>query len=204
MGKEQRRERIKTLIEKLAMRYGDFVLSSGQKSKYYFDGKMATTDPEAATLIAEEIFEALRNVDVKAVGGLTIGAALMAPAISLIGRREGRLIPAFVVRDQRKEHGTKKFIEGYLPKGPEAKVAIIDDVITGGGSVLKAIDKVEEEGCEVVKVIVLLDRHQGGSEEVRRRGYDFVAILHADSMGRVTVDEPSTNSRRTAQGVLSS
>lgn len=201
VGRE-RKEKIKTLVERLAIQLGDFTLSSGQKSKYYFDGKMVLTDPEAATLIAQDIFDELNGLRVEAVGGLSFGAALMGPAISVVSQLAGKPLPCFVVREEQKGHGTKKSIEGGLPATKGARVAVIDDVITAGGSVFKAIEKVEEAGCEVVKVIVLLDRHQGGSDRVKER-YDFVAILHADSNGRVTVDEPKSVSGDAREGALS-
>ncbi|MBI2857256.1 MAG: orotate phosphoribosyltransferase [Chloroflexi bacterium] len=193
MGKVSR-EKIRELVERLSVRRGDFTLASGQKSSYYFDGKMATTDPEAATLIAPEIFEELRGTGATAVGGMTIGGALMGPPVSVISNLAGKPLPAFVVRDERKEHGTQKVIEGQLPREKGAKVAIIEDVITQGGSVLRAIERVEEAGCTVVKVIVLVDRHQGGSDKVRDRGYDFLALLHADSNGNLSVDGPGAES----------
>jgi len=100
---------------------------------------------------------------------------------------EGKPIPGFIVRAETKEHGTQGRIEGYLPKG--GKVAITDDVVTTGGSLLKAIEAAEAEGCQVVKVVALLDRHQGGSDELKLRGYDFTAILSAGPSGEIYINE---------------
>lgn len=185
VGKE-RREKIRGLVERLSVRRGEFTLASGQKSSYYFDGKMATTDPEAATLIAQEILDELKDSGVQAAGGLSFGAALMGPAISVVSQLAGKPLPCFVVREEQKGHGAKKSIEGGLPATKGARVAVIDDVITAGGSVFKAIESVEAAGCTVARVIVLVDRHQGGSDRVRERGYDFTALLHADSRGNLT------------------
>jgi orotate phosphoribosyltransferase len=112
-----------------------------------------------------------------------MGADPMVAAVAVASHLEGKPMPAFIVRAEVKGHGTQKRIEGPLKKG--SKVAIVDDVVTTGGSVRRAIEAVEAEGCKVVKVVVLLDRHQGGSYEIKKKGYDFQAILSADAAGRV-------------------
>ena len=104
-------------------------------------------------------------------------------AVALVSHLEGKPIPAFIVRKEPKKHGTQRYIEGHLP--PASLVAIVDDVITTGGSIFRAIEAVEEEGCRVGKVVVLLDRNQGGADELRRRGYNFTALLSADAKGNV-------------------
>jgi orotate phosphoribosyltransferase len=109
----------------------------------------------------------------------------MVAAVAVVSHLEGKPIPAFIVRGEVKGHGTQKRIEGPLKAG--ARVAIVDDVITTGGSVLRAIEAAEAEGCRVVKVVVLLDRQQGGADEIRRKGYDFSAILTADESGEVSL-----------------
>ena len=201
MGRE-RKQKILAAVKGHALLRGKFTLSSGQESTYYWDGKMATTLPEAAYLIAEEILEILKDMDIQAIGGLAIGADLMVPAIAVVSHLKGRPIPAFVIRDRRKEHGTEKLIEGQFPKKIGAKVALVDDIITTGTSISKAIEHVENEGCKVVKVVVLLDRHQGGSDKLKREGYDFTAILHSDASGEVTIDEPSTVAGQVKGGAI--
>jgi len=162
---------------------GDFTLSSGLKTSYYFDGRMVTLRPEGAYLIGRRIFRILVRAGVEAVGGMTVGADPIVTAVALVSHLEGKPIPAFIVRGGGKEHGAQKRIEGPLKAG--SQVAIVDDTITTGGSVLRAIEAVESEGCQVIKVVVLLDRQQGGSNEIKRRGYDFSSILTADSAGEV-------------------
>ncbi len=176
-------KRLLEVFKEHAILHGEFTLSSGLKSSYYFDGRLVTLWPEGAYLIGKKIFDILQGVGVEAVGGMTMGADPMVSAVAVVSHLEGKPIPAFIVRADTKGHGTQKRIEGPLKKG--SKVAIVDDVITTGGSVLRAIEAVEAEGCQVVKVVVLLDRHQGGSDEIRRRGYDFQAILSADAAGEV-------------------
>lgn len=181
---ENSNERLLEVFKQHAVLRGEFTLASGAKTKYYFDGRMVTLLPEGAYLVGQRIFQLVAG-EVDVIGGLTLGADPIVAAVAVISHLEGQPIPAFIVRVEVKEHGTQKKIEGHLPRG--GRVAIVDDVITTGGSVFKAIEAVEAEGCKVVKVIVLLDRHQGGSDEIRRRGYDFVAILSADASGEVTL-----------------
>jgi orotate phosphoribosyltransferase len=175
--------RLLEVFQEHAILHGDFTLTSGLKSSYYFDGRLVTLWPEGAYLIGKKICEILKGTGAEAVGGMTMGADPMASAVAVVSHLEGKPIPTFIVRAETKVHGTQKRIEGPLKKG--SKVAIVDDVITTGGSVLRAIEAVEAEGCKVVKVVVLLDRHQGGSDEIKRKGYDFQAILSADAEGEV-------------------
>ena len=184
----EKTERLKALgLELGAFLEGqERTLASGAKSSFYFDGKMVSLWPEGARLIGEIILEEIADLEVDAIGGLTIGAGPIATAVALISSLHGRPVPAFIVRTEPKKHGTQRLIEGHLP--PNGKVVIVDDVVTLGGSVLKAIDAVEKEGCKVVKVIALLDRHEGGSDELRRRGYDFSALWSYEPSGKVVVE----------------
>ncbi len=154
---------------------GDFTLTSGKKSNYYIDGKRITLSPEGAYLVGKAIFDELRGNEVDAVGGVATGAYPMVTAVGLISHLEGKPIPIFIVREVVKEHGTIRRIEGNLKEG--AKVVILEDVLTTGGSVMKAIETVAAANCRVEKVIVLVDRDEGGSEMLRKAGYNFAALL---------------------------
>lgn len=158
-----------------AFLYGEFTLSSGKKSPHYYDGKMLILSPQGACLVGEAMFDELVDSDVDAVGGLALGAIPIVTAVALVSQQKGRPIPAFFVRDEAKQHGTRKLIEGHLSSG--SRVAIVDDVITTGDSVKKAIRAVEAKNCRVVKIIVIVDRHEGGSDELRSKGYDFTALI---------------------------
>lgn len=183
---EDLRRRILELAEELgALKYGDFVLSSGARSGYYFDGRLISLHFEGSYLIGKVLLESLKDSGVQAVGGPAMAAISIVTAIALVSHIEGRPTRAFFVRPEAKEHGTQQRIEGGLPQG--SRVAVVDDVCTSGGSLFGAIEAVEALGCKVVKVLVVLDRHQGGSDELRRRGYDFQALLEADPQGRVQV-----------------
>lgn len=168
-----------------ALLSGEFTLSSGKKSDHYFDGKLLTLHPQGAYLVGNAMFNELKDIDVDAVGGLIMGAIPIATAIALISHERGKSIPAFFVRDQAKEHGTQKRIEGHFK--PDSKVAIVDDVITGGDSIMKAISAVEAEGCRVVKVLTIVDRHEGGSERLKADGYEFKALIDVWPSGKASL-----------------
>ena len=183
------KERLLSLLRDKAYKAGDFVLSSGQHANYYIDGKQVTYDPEGAVLVGECIYELLSGREVDAIGGLTIGANPIASAASVMAHLRGRRLPAFIVRKEPKKHGLHRLIEG--PLLPEMRVAIVDDVITSGASVLQAIESVEELGCEVVVVIALLDREQGGRQNIERLGYDFEAICTITELFGADRDQPT-------------
>lgn len=178
-------KRLLELVKESSITYGDFTLSSGIRSSYYFDGRMTTLSPEGAYLVGRKVFQLLKEADIQAVGGPTLGADPIVAAVTLVSYMEGKPIPAFIVRKEPKEHGMRRHIEGNLPPG--ASVAIVDDVITTGGAIFKAIRAVEEEGCQVGKIVVLLDRNQGGSDELRKKGYEVKALLIADACGNVSI-----------------
>jgi len=127
----------------------------------------------------------VKEAGAQAIGGPTLGGDPIVAAVALTSHLEGTPVSAFIVRKEAKGHGTGQLIEGPLEEG--IPVAIVDDVCTTGGSLFHAIEAAEAHGCRVVKVIALLDRHQGGSEEMRRRGYDFTAVLEATPEGEVKV-----------------
>jgi len=168
-----------------ALKYGDFVLSSGAHSSYYFDGRLISLHPEGSYLIGKALLESLRDCEVEAVGGPALAAIPIVTAVSLVSHLEGSPIRAFFVRSEAKEHGTQQLVEGGLASG--SRVAVVDDVCTSGGSLLSVIEAAEALSCKVAKVLVVLDRHQGGSDELRRRGYDFQSLLEADPQGKVRV-----------------
>jgi len=158
-----------------ALMRGEFTLASGKKSDYYFEGKRLTLTPEGSYLVGKTVFDELADVGVAAIGGVATGGYPMATSAALVSHLEGKPITSFIVKDETKEHGTKRKIEGHLPEG--SRVAIVDDVITTGGSVIRAIGVAEAANCTVVKVIVLVDRHQGGSDKLKQSGYDFTGII---------------------------
>jgi orotate phosphoribosyltransferase len=168
------KEQLIRLLRDKAYREGDFVLSSGQHADFYIDAKQVTYDPEGATLVGRAVCQLLLDHGVEAVGGLTLGADSIATAVAIASYATATPIPAFVVRKEAKQHGLQKWIEGPDPSG--RRVAIVDDVITTGGSVIQAIRRVQEIGCEVIVVVALVDREQGGRERIEELGCRFLSI----------------------------
>jgi orotate phosphoribosyltransferase len=169
------------LIEQKSLQRGRFVLASGRVSTYYIDGKMTCMDPEGSTLIAKAILEEIRDLAVDAVGGMDMGATPIVGAVATRSLDAGRPLPVFVVRKEVKGHGTMKAIEGPLPA--PCNVVIVDDVVTTGGSILKAIDAVEKLGCKVLMAITVLDRNAGASEELHRRGIPYTPLVTLADLG---------------------
>ncbi len=244
-----------------ALRFGEFTLSSGQKSSYYFDGRLLSLDPEGADLISAAFLDIVRRAGAEAVGGPAVAAVPIVGALVLRSRLESpaigrpyQVVPTplagdgsppqlgagegsarrserrpyqdvpsplagegqgegsaesrpggsgrpyqagaggtapkagligFFVRAEAKKHGAGKQIEG--PVKPGMKVAVFDDTVSTGGSLIAALDAIQEHGCTVVTVCCVLDRRQGGSDEVRRRGLPFTALWQADAEGNVRV-----------------
>ena len=172
-------------LEMNALTYGDFTLSSGQKSGFYFDGRLLTLSPRGANLIGRALLPLIRMAGADAVGGPTLAADPMVASIVLLsGLDEGKPLPGFIVRKETKEHGTGKQIEGPLPQG--AKVAIIDDTCSTAGSLFHAIRAAEEAGCHVVLVATVLDRNMGGGTRLHDAGYTYRTLLEADASGEIT------------------
>jgi orotate phosphoribosyltransferase len=152
-------------------------LSSGKKSRFYIDCKMAMSYAEARAAAGALICEKLRTSEIHAVGGLALGAYPIAIAVSdAIYQQTGKEIRAFVVRKEPKSHGLQKFLEGHVRAGE--RVLIVDDVITTGSSTLTAIRKSREAGLDVVQAIVIVDRcEENGRENIEREGVPFDAIF---------------------------
>jgi len=159
-----------------ALLEGEFTLASGKKSSYYFDGKKLTLSPEGAYWVGKAIFDELTKIGVDAVGGVAVGGYPIVAAIAVVSHLEGKPIPSFMVREVAKEHGTKKQIEGHLKEG--SRVAVVDDVITTGGSVSKVIEAVEAANCKVVKVMVLVDASQISFADLGLTGFPFFICSH--------------------------
>ena len=169
-----------------ALLFGEFQLSAGGTSSYYFDGRILTLDPEGGYLVARALLPILWESGAQAVAGPTLGADPIVSAVSAISHIEGRPVPGLIVRAETKGHGGKRAIEGPTATlGAGARVAVVDDTCTTGGSLFHAIGAVEEAGYEVGVVLSILDRNEGGSEELRRRGYSYRALLSADEEGNI-------------------
>jgi orotate phosphoribosyltransferase len=166
-GIEAMKERLIEIVLERSFKYSDnppFTLVSGRKSNYYFNCKPTTLDPEGMNLIGELIFAMLADSEVTAAGGLTLGADPIANALSVISFQKGRPIKSFIVRKDVKDHGVINAVEGNVRPGE--RVAIIDDVITTGGSTITAIERARQKGLVVERVIAFIDREEGGRENI--------------------------------------
>ncbi len=172
---------IEILKEKSLITGVERILTSGRKSNYYIDCKMTTLDPEGANLVGQLILEALEPYRVDAIGGYTLGADPIVSAVAAVSYQLGKPLPAFIVRKEPKKHGEQKMIEGPFKSG--WRVAIVDDVTTTGGSILKACKAVEEAGGEVVLTMVIVDRMEGGKENIEKNGYKFLSLLTKKDLG---------------------
>jgi orotate phosphoribosyltransferase len=178
MAINKMKERLGEIILDRSFKYSEdppFTLASGKKSNYYFNCKPTTLDPEGMNLIGAIIFDMLKDTDITAAGGLTLGADPIANALSVISYQKGKPIKSFIVRKDIKAHGTKSAIEGSVGTGE--KVAIIDDVITTGGSTITAIEQARLTGLIVEMVITLIDREEGGRENILQYVDNIKSIL---------------------------
>ena len=178
--------RLIELIKEKSLRFGDFTLTSGKKASYYLDGKQLTLDSEGSLLVANAILEIAENEKIDCVGGMTLGADPMVGSVLTAAGFKGVPLQGFIVRKEAKQHGTEKWIEGILTK--DARVLILEDVITTGGSVLRAIRRVEESGGHVIRTVCIVDRLEGGGPFLQKQGYPLIALTTIEELG-VNVSE---------------
>lgn len=157
-----------------AYKEGDFVLSSGQRSTYYINGKLVTLHPQGGQMVGRVMLDYVDS-SVVGVGGLTLGADPIVTAVSVVAAYEGRSVTPLIVRKEAKGHGTQAYIEGpILPA--QSNVVILEDVVTTGQSAMKAIVRLRDAGYGVNQVISLVDRQQGGAEYYTQENIDFKAV----------------------------
>ncbi|MFZ5624976.1 MAG: orotate phosphoribosyltransferase [Gemmatimonadota bacterium] len=176
---------LRDLLLERAVRRGEFILASGQRSSYYIDCRVATMSARGLVLIGRLGLAAIegRGWAPAAVGGLTMGADPVAYAVAAASWHAGRPIDAFSVRKQAKEHGTQRRIEGNFERGQ--RVVVVEDVITSGASALQAIEAVRAEGGEVAGVLAVVDRLQGGRAAIEAAGVPVAALTDVRQLGLV-------------------
>lgn len=166
------REKLKAIILELSYEKRLVTLASGRQSDFYFDGKQTTLHSEGGWLVGKLFYEAIKDVEgVQAVGGITLGADPIATATSIAALQDGRPMHAFIIRKEPKGHGTGQWLEGRKNLPPGTKVIIVEDVVTTGGSSIKAVDRAREEGLDVLGIVALVDREEGGRENIEAEGY---------------------------------
>ena len=176
------RERLVRLLRERSFREGEFTLASGRRSRYYVDARTTTMSAEGQALIGPLALAALdeAGLDPDAVGGLTMGADPIAYSIAHRSFLDGRPIEAFSVRKESKGHGRGRRIEGRLEPGQS--VVVVEDVITTGGSALRACAAVQEAGAEVLAVLALVDREEGGREALEKEGHRVVSLVRLSEL----------------------
>ena len=172
------RERLKQILIELSYEKRRVTLASGRESDFYFDGKQTTLHAEGGYLVGRIFYETIKDVEeAEAVGGITLGADPIATATSIAAHLDGRNLHAFIIRKEPKGHGTGQWLEGRKNLPPGAKVVIVEDVVTTGGSSMKAVRRAEEEGLVVLGIVTLVDREEGGRENIELEGYWLRAIF---------------------------
>ena len=164
---------IQLLKENEVFLKGDFTLSSGKKSDYYINMKKAITEPEILSTIAKLISELISDDNVDKVAGPALGAVPIATAVSLESE-----IPLLMIRKEKKGYGTSKLIEGELNAGDN--VIVVEDVTTTGGSLLKAIKAIRDNGGNVTRAFVVVDRQEGALEEFEKEGITLEPLIKVD------------------------
>lgn len=171
-----------TLLAERSTRRGKFTLASGKQSEYYIDARLTTMSPEGLSVIGRLGLSTLRKSGwvIDAIGGLTLGADPISYAISYASAESGHPLRAFTVRKETKAHGTGKLIEGPFSEGDH--VAVIEDVITTGGSALRAIEAVRAAHGTVEGVLALVDREEGGREAIESAGVSIISLVSASQI----------------------
>ena len=184
MKKERQcdREALKAILLKNSVKFGDFTLSSGQKSNYYIDARLTTLDPRGAHLIGRLLFDRIMALGLKpdVIGGMTMGADPISLAVAMRSLETGESIQSIVVRKSLKGHGTKRRIEGNFKPGDRA--VVVEDVGSTGGSALEAIKTIREEGGEVIYAFLIVDRMMGAVEKLEEAGFPVEAIFRIDEL----------------------
>ena len=175
-------DRLLTLLAERSARRGYFTLASGRQSTLYIDARLTTMSPDGLALIGPLALMALRSSgwSLDAVGGLTLGADPVSYAIAYASALAGTPLRAFTVRKEAKAHGTSRLIEGPFREGD--RVAVIEDVITTGGSALRAVEAIRAAGGVVAGVLALVDREEGGREALEGAGLSVLALARASDI----------------------
>jgi orotate phosphoribosyltransferase len=180
----ERRHRFIELCRERSFERKRVVLASGKESDFFIDCKQTILTAEGHALSGELLFEALSELpECDAVAGVELGGCPLASAVSLVSFQRGRPLPALYVRKERKDHGSAKLVEGDKALFPGIRVALLEDVVTTGGSSLRAVKSLEAVGAKVIGIAALVDRLEGGGDTIREAGLPLVTLAtRADFM----------------------
>ncbi|MEZ6138592.1 MAG: orotate phosphoribosyltransferase [Pirellulaceae bacterium] len=175
------RDRLIELIKQHALQFGKFTLASGKEASFYLDCRKLTLHPLGANQIGAGMLHLLGNSQPDAIGGMAIGAdPISAATITLAGQRGDNLL-GFIVRKEAKAHGTGRQVEG--PVVPGMTAVVVEDVVTSGGSALKAVDAVREFGLKVDRILAVVDRLEGGREAIEAAGLQLETLVTGRDLG---------------------
>ena len=172
---------IDLMREKKALEFGNFTLASGKQASFYLDCRKITLDSKGVNLVAAGMLDKLGDELPDAVGGMAIGADPITAAVIMLSGQQDRPLKGFIVRKEAKAHGKGQAVEG--PVQPGEQVVILEDVVTTGGSSLKAIEQAEAFGLKVERIIAIIDRLEGGAEACQQRGYQLESLLTVRDFG---------------------
>jgi len=185
------RERLLELIKTKALEVRKVTLSSGRTSDYYVDCKRITLSSEGAYLCAKLMLE-MSHPEIVAVGGLTLGADPIVASIVVLSHLEGKGLSGMIVRKEPKKHGTMNYVEGPALK-MGARVAVVEDVVTSGASLLLAIERITAAGYQVTQALALLDRQEGGREAILAKGLVLQALFCRDDLNLLGASDVTNN-----------
>ena len=174
--------RLARLLFKLSYIEKEVTLTSGRKSTYYFDCKQTALHPEGGYCIGRLFLDMLAGRGLAGVGGMTLGADPLVSAVTVLSYIDKSPLPGFIVRKQSKGHGTNQYLEGLANFAPGARVAVLEDVVTTGGTLIQACERVRDAGLEVATVLCVLDREEGGRENLAQAGYSLESIFTREDL----------------------
>ncbi len=173
--------RLIELVKQHALQFGDFTLASGKKASYYLDCRKLTLDGESANVIAEGMLDLMKDNLPDAVGGMAIGADPITASVITLAWQKNTPIKGFIVRKEAKEHGTGRVVEG--PVEPGQSVVMVEDVVTTGGSSLRAIEHARAFGLKVDRIFAIVDRGQRSKAIFAEVDVEFQALLTTADLG---------------------
>ncbi|MEB3199291.1 MAG: orotate phosphoribosyltransferase [Synechococcaceae cyanobacterium] len=179
----QQRALLRDLLARLAYRHGEFTLASGRRSDHYVNCKPVSLSGVGLAVLGSLLLEQVEP-DSVAVAGLTLGADPLVSAVALQAALAGRSLDALIVRKEAKGHGTGAWLEGPLPAAG-SRITVLEDVVTTGGSALKAVQQLREAGYEVARVVAIVDRQEGGLEAMTAAGLELRSLFLLEEVAAV-------------------
>ncbi|WP_303721205.1 orotate phosphoribosyltransferase [Malonomonas rubra] len=173
------KDELKAILVEMSYEQREVTLASGRKSDFYFDGKQTTLHAKGGLLVGKAFWEEVKQFEgpIHGVGGLTLGADPIATATSIAAQLDDANVHAFIIRKEPKGHGTGQWLEGRKNLPPGSRVVIVEDVTTTGGSSMKAVERAQEEGLEVLGIVTLVDREEGAREAIEGAGQKLRAVF---------------------------